>query len=1226
MMNIGLSFLISWLANSVPTVQELLNSNKSLQDKLNDCFKLAINRWSAPIDIKRSAQKDISLYRQKLQEYIKYPERGMHPREKELMRLWAESIMANEECSSYVLSLKMDLIQEMQKDNFKRIISSMEEMNSLIQDTNQKINALYERGGESLDRFWNKVSIFGEKKQLPYSLITSGREREQSEVMNVCDAPRMLVIEAQSCLEAQSFAVAVLLENRNKLVNNYAIVVNNDDLYEQIVDDKERKIIITTITANHQLAVNNGHSVIYCVGPQNNHTDLHITLSEINRDGFISSLHTSGITDDEARRLALDSAKDINMLWRLLGIVQSPPSWETKDSIRKFIPIMFIGRWDEMCDDDKQLVAEIANCESYDMFIKELNDFIFVDESPIKRIETVFALKSPYAIFKRYFRYVTHADIQHFLRYVDLVLDDVDPDAIEKMESQELQFWHEKRVFSSNLRRGVIEGVTLISLMQEELQQDNIIEKWIADKFNSFDLQKYLSHKRNLLWMAEAAPRAFLQFIENDIAQGAQILDKLFIIRHGQPSLTGSEIYYTELLNCLECIAWHEDYLPRVTKLLLHMCAYPNNSNWVNRPTYSLKNIYRFVLPETLVSMSKRIAILKGLRSIYPEAIRLLCYDWLKGLQDTILHHTSSFRWRWLAQKSENPTQAMPYPDEELLRDMYDMMMAGFTWTEKEIVDLLNLSMHKYMNSLRADIITALRTHIDKIKGNDIICDELRHEIFRHMEYPDTCWALSKDELQLYKDLLRDFTLQDIINANKHYFESIFIHNPEVELSHLSDNQFERGVKIQAEIERQILEERGLDGMWELVRVAKSAEAVANGFTELTGDEYCRLVYERYCDRILCEEFVKRYYSNLYNKYGNEAYLGYIAEIQKINLNKIAIVLYAPSFERKLADLAYSQSETIGIEYWKNVQVWEFGVGDVQLIIDRLLYCKRYWDLLHFMTKDVVLNQLDNSTKGNVLYSIFQSDNGILILVREGYQLAKILSTIDVAGNLDLEQKVEQMEFYLYECLDHYLEKKHNHFQKAINLKPELMMEIVCALFKADNENKESISEEEKANRQFKAQIAYRFWYKYRDVPCTDTDGEVDESLLRNYLKRLQELSSECHRENVLPLVLGKILGNFQEGDDYPNELLCSLVEEYASDEIDNIIGCEIHNRRSFSTRSPFDGGTVERHHIATLRKYRDNAIMRSPRFVKILDDVIRSFEYSAKRNDFEGKMNNFNY
>jgi hypothetical protein len=35
---------------------------------------------------------------------------------------------------------------------------------------------------------------------------------------------------------------------------------------------------------------------------------------------------------------------------------------------------------------------------------------------------------------------------------------------------------------------------------------------------------------------------------------------------------------------------------------------------------------------------------------------------------------------------------------------------------------------------------------------------------------------------------------------------------------------------------------------------------------------------------------------------------------------------------------------------------------------------------------------------------------------------------------------------------------------------------------------------------------------------------------------------------------------------------------------------------------------------------------MRSPRFVKILDDAIKGFEYAARRNDFEGKMNNFDF
>lgn len=1224
-MSEGLSFIVSLLSDIVPAIKERIERNKSLSEKIDDCLERAIDRWSASEQMKKSTLLDPIRYKTQLKEYILHPEKGIHPLDKELLRLWADAIMADGDCSAFVLSLKEDLIQTTQQEGFQKVLLGLETMSVEQHEVKRKVDELCKRGGKSINQLWDEVSIYNHGKRLPFALITSGREQLAEEIINACNNADYVVLEAQSRLEAKAFAAAVLLEN--SVFQDEAIVVESEELYNQLANDKIRKIIITSIPANHQLAVANGHSVIYCLGPQDNYADAHSVLPEISRDGFIRALEASGLSNDKARQLALESAKDINMLWRILCINPVLPLWETHESIIKFIPIMLVGRWDEMCDDDKQLVTEIAGCKSYDSFRKELDNFIFVDESPIKKIETVYVIKSPYAIFRRYFKYVTEEDVQNFLDFVDIVMDDIDPNAIAKMESQELQYWHEKRIFSAHLRRGMIEGLTLISLLQEDLHQDNIIEKWISKKFGSFDLQKYLSHKHNLSWMVEAAPCAFIQFIENDIAHGSPILSELFVIRTGRYGINDTEIYYTELLRGLECIAWCEDYLPQVTRLLLHMCAYPNESNWVNRPSDSLKSIYRFVLPGTSVSMDRRIAILKGFQSTYPEAVHRLCFDWIKGLHETVWHPTSYFRWRWLSKKPELPQNVVLYPEDTLLHEMYEMMMTDFGWSAQEIVELIDLSMYGYMQSLRDDIIAVLRTHIEDMK-NDNVRDELRQKIYHHMNYPDAWWALNSNDLQKYKDLLQDITLQDVVNANKHYFDNIFMNNPEAGIDYHTENQVDEARRFRAKIEEKIIAERGLEGIWELSKTTKSSEAVASAFAELTGDEYRKVVYERYCNDELSVTFTKQYFTILYYKHKEEkdVYQKYIAEMTETNPDRIAIVLYAPGFYRELADIAEERSDVICLEYWKFVQrSGVYNDKDVPFIIERLMRCKRYNDVLFFMSLREVLPMMSSKQKVNALYAIFQS-GGIVEMMHEAYQVGHILETVEIDGDDDMEMKVEQMEFYLYEHLEHYLKDEHNHFRKAINTKPELMMEIVSAIFKPNVGVEEDISDDVKANKEFMARVAYDYWFKYRDVPCTNADGNIDGVQLRLYLKQIKELAVIRHRENVIPLVIGKILGNFPEDEDYPSQLLCDLVEEYHDDAIDTEIGCVIHNRRSFSTRSPFEGGTVERYHIETLQKYRERAILRSPRFVKILDCTIKSFEYSARQNDFEGKLNNFDF
>lgn len=62
------------------------------------------------------------------------------------------------------------------------------------------------------------------------------------------------------------------------------------------------------------------------------------------------------------------------------------------------------------------------------------------------------------------------------------------------------------------------------------------------------------------------------------------------------------------------------------------------------------------------------------------------------------------------------------------------------------------------------------------------------------------------------------------------------------------------------------------------------------------------------------------------------------------------------------------------------------------------------------------------------------------------------------------------------------------------------------------------------------------------------------------------------------------------------------------------------------SSRSPYAGGDIEREHIETFKRYRDRALTRSPRMVKILESEIRAFEKMATKQDEQGKLTDLQY
>lgn len=133
------------------------------------------------------------------------------------------------------------------------------------------------------------------------------------------------------------------------------------------------------------------------------------------------------------------------------------------------------------------------------------------------------------------------------------------------------------------------------------------IDTYVANKLKDFTLERVLSNRNNLQWIAESSPLSFLNYLEDDIKVGMPILSKVFEVKHSENSIAGTKIYYSELLFCLEQLAWDIRYLQRVTVILLELCRFPNDSNYSNRPSDSLYNIYRFSFPQTLATFSQRL-------------------------------------------------------------------------------------------------------------------------------------------------------------------------------------------------------------------------------------------------------------------------------------------------------------------------------------------------------------------------------------------------------------------------------------------------------------------------------------------------------------------------------------------------------------------------------------------------------------------------------------------
>ena len=365
----------------------------------------------------------------------------------------------------------------------------------------------------------------------------------------------------------------------------------------------------------------------------------------------------------------------------------------------------------------------------------------------------------------------------------------------------------------------------------------------------------------------------------------------------------------------------------------------------------------------------------------------------------------------------------------------------------------------------------------------------------------------------------------------------------------------------------------------------------------------------------------------LYCEYGKEKYLQYIDELKVISEERIDIVLYAPGIATEISTIVDALPGSIQKSYWENVNLWGVTSDNVLYVVERFRRVNRYKDIIEFINQVNLKSIINGSLWLEILFDAL--DKGQLeVLFHEPYDVAEILKTINVPDDMTSKGKLLLIELMMFDHLRHYMTDSEFHLLQLVNQEPEMMMELVRLAYIADEgyEDYEDLSETERGNRITMARLAWNFFYHYHGVPGTLPDKSIDGAFLRDYLSELQKCAEQCHRVHIMPLVIGRILGNMPEVDGYPTDLMCELVEYFDNDHIDSEIGCCISNRRGMSTRSPYAGGDIERSHIKVLKKYRDRAQTRSPRLAKVFENEIKSFEHRALVEDERGRLTDLNY
>jgi hypothetical protein len=1038
---------------------------------------------------------------------------------------------------------------------------------------------------------WSQVT----KPHIQPTVLLAGRQEIVDRIYEWLAEPqsgKTFTLQADTSEEAVAFFAATIFQlpdmERDAILARSVVVYNPTD-WDLLSASNERMLLIPTFEIQDRLGRANrkGHNVLLPLDnsyPKSSNTN---RIPRISRAQAKTALMEMGFDDERAENYARLARRSLTALRRKLA--QNPevqrPQWARPNVARTILPAMFIGSWSDSNSADQEILATLSG-KSYEELRSDLVRWCNESDPPVRRTGDTWFITSKDDTWVLLSRFVGNTDIGDFEKICLKVLGEIDP-SIDLPEQQRWTSALYGKVLKHShfIREGIADTLALMGTLSELVTYSDsangqewanrIVRKLLAQAND--DKRLWMSLSTYLRSLAEAAPRVFLEAIEKDLSGNDPVIVNLF----AEEDTPFGSSPHTGLLWALEVLAWNPEFLGHASLLLAKLARLDPGGRLTNRPINSLVQIFLFWHPHTKATYENRMNVLDSIRRLQPDIAWSLLIRLLPKLHGSTLR-TAEPRWRdWSIEAYVPETldevwdEVQKSSREVTKRLLNDVEFDGRRWKEL-ILCLSDLPVED-----RKTIVDVLFSQEPEKFGKEDrlkITDALRLTISRHREFCETGWALPEDEINYLEKIHRNFMPDDPISQNKWLFSNrTWMLQPSQ--MDWQDNQ-RKILDLRRIAVEEVWNQGGLNA---LLKLGRSVEVpyhvgVAYGSNLALAKEDYFLDEELVSTEIYRLQIARGFIEGQFKQYSwpwveniiESSHFGSWGPAQKAEL------FICLPFDVQTWDRLESMDSLTQQIYWTKVQ--PFGIATLssceRVVLKLLEYDRAYIaaDLLvhHSYRKDTLPFSLVVSV---LEHAAMMSPIGQIDIPSAAHNISRLMDFIEKSGEIEADKMAGlEWKFLPLLAVENRASKV---LHRALSNDPNFYLEMLNMVYRSRRDEPSDSYHDESIRAQQGAELLHG----WRLLPGLQEDGSVNSEFLKTWVRQVREKTKLLDYGSISDHYIGKILAFAPKDNDgaWPHSAVRDLIEELASETIEEEIEVGLFNQRGVVMKGLTEGGEQER-------------------------------------------------